>query len=96
MMLALYVVLGVLGLLANLLTKGPASANRFSTAVLLESKNFGARFLTFITMLLFYSLIGLYFFSRIFLIVEVFLSLPHEDPAVYNTPDWSPYWPHIS
>ena len=38
----------------------------------------------------------LYLFSRVFLIVEVFLSLGHADPAVYDTPRWTPYWPHIS
>ena len=33
------------------------------------------------------STILLYVFSRVFLIVEVFLSLPHADPAVYDTPN---------
>ena len=37
----------------------------------------------------------LYLLSRVFLLVEVFLSLTRADPAVYNTPNWSPYWPHI-
>ena len=38
----------------------------------------------------------LYFFSRVYLIVELFLNLPYVDPRVYETPNWSIYWPHIS
>ena len=38
----------------------------------------------------------LYVLARIYLIVEVFISLPRSDPTVYQTPDWSPYWPHVS
>ena len=38
----------------------------------------------------------LYMLSRVFLIREVFVSLPHADPAVYRTPNWSLYWPHVS
>ena len=37
-----------------------------------------------------------YFFCRVYLIVEVFLNLPYVDPRVYETPNWSVYWPHIS
>lgn len=42
------------------------------------------------------AMVLLYLSARVFLIVEVFLSLPHADPGVYQTPDWSPYWPHVS
>ena len=37
----------------------------------------------------------LYVLSRIFLVLEVFLSLPYVDPGVYQTPNWSTYFPHI-
>ena len=37
----------------------------------------------------------LYVLSRIFLVVEVFLSLPYVDPGVFQTPNWSIYFPHI-
>ena len=38
----------------------------------------------------------LHILARVYLVVEVFISLPHADPAVYQTPDWSAYWPHFS
>ena len=37
----------------------------------------------------------LYVLCRIFLVVEVFLSLEYADPGVYLSPDWSIYFPHI-
>ena len=40
--------------------------------------------------------IVLYIFSRVYLVVEVFLNLPYVDPGVYQTPSWSVYWPHIT
>ena len=42
------------------------------------------------------TLLLLFVFSRVFLIVEVFLSLGRSDPGVYDTLNWTPYWPHIS
>ena len=50
----------------------------------------------FAGLLLVLALSLLYILSRVFLIVEVFISLPHADPAVYRTPNWSAYWPHVS
>ena len=37
-----------------------------------------------------------YVLSRVYLVVEVFLNLPYVDPGVYQTPNWSIYWPHIT
>ena len=41
------------------------------------------------------AIIPLYVVSRVFLVVEIFLSLPYVDPGVYSTPNWSLYFPHI-
>ena len=38
----------------------------------------------------------LYAGSRVFLAVEGFLNLPYVDSGLYQTPNWSIYWPHIS
>lgn len=35
-------------------------------------------------------------FCRVFLVVEVFLALPHADPGIYLTPNWTIYIPHIA
>lgn len=41
------------------------------------------------------ALIVLYVVGRAFLVVEVFLNVPYVDPGVYQTLNWSIYWPHI-
>ena len=42
------------------------------------------------------SIISLYAFARVFLVVEVFLNVPYLDPGVYQMPDWSVYFPHVT
>ena len=42
-----------------------------------------------------YLIVLLYTTARVFLVVEVFLSLPYVDQAVYQVPRWSIYFPHI-
>ena len=37
----------------------------------------------------------LYVFARFFLVIEVFLNIPYMDAAVFDTPNWTAYWPHI-
>ncbi|KAL8642370.1 MAG: hypothetical protein Q9228_000923 [Teloschistes exilis] len=38
----------------------------------------------------------LYLVCRVYLVFEVFRNLGYLDPAVYKTPEWSVYFPHIS
>ncbi|KAH6714664.1 hypothetical protein BKA61DRAFT_481402 [Leptodontidium sp. MPI-SDFR-AT-0119] len=38
----------------------------------------------------------LYLFSRVYLIVECFINLFHLPQSVFQTPNWSQYFPHIS
>jgi len=52
------------------------------------------------TLMLLYLGIGLlllvhYIFSRVYLVVECFLSIPHLPTSVYEVPTWSQYFPHI-
>ena len=42
-----------------------------------------------------YAGLVLYVLSRVYLVIEIFLSLPYVDTGVYQTPNWSVYFPHI-
>ena len=41
-------------------------------------------------------MIIIYAVARIFLLVEVFYNVPYVDPAVFLTPNWSLYLPHVT
>lgn len=45
---------------------------------------------------LLYGVIGIYLFSRVYIVVECFLSLPYVPESVFTLPEWSVYFPHIS
>lgn len=40
--------------------------------------------------------LGMYLFSRCYIVVECFLALGYAPDAVFEQPNWSRYWPHIS
>jgi len=45
---------------------------------------------------LFVSCILLYFLARVFILLEIYISLAYAPPAVFLLPNWSSYIPHIS
>jgi hypothetical protein len=49
-----------------------------------------------IASVVFFGVIPFYLFSRAFLVVECFMSLAHLPPEVFQQPEWSSYFPHIS